>query len=672
MTTGMDRLSLEQKAINTIRMLAVDAVEKANSGHPGMPMGMADCAFVLWTRFLRFNPKDPNWPNRDRFVLSAGHGSMLLYSMLYLSGYEVTLEDLKQFRQWESRTPGHPEYGCLPGVETTTGPLGQGFANGVGMALAAKMAEARLNREGFPIVNHRIFAIVSDGDLMEGISSEAASLAGHLKLGNLIYFYDDNHITIEGSTDLAFSEDVEKRFQSYGWHTVRADGHNLNSIESAIREGIEENERPTLILVRTHIGFGSPNKQDKESCHGAPLGKEEVVKTKQNLGWPLEPTFYVPEEVKAIFQERVKELEKEYEKWQALYQTWRKQFPELADLWDQMYRKKVKPSLEEKLVQAVPPGKPTATRIHGWKVLQLAAEEMPGLVGGSADLAPSTKTIIEKASSIRAGDFSGRNLHFGIREHAMAGILNGMALYGGFIPYGSTFLVFSDYMRPSIRLAALMGLQVIYVFTHDSIFVGEDGPTHQPIEHLAVLRAIPGLTVIRPADGIETAYAWAYALRKQDGPTAICLTRQNVPDLPRPEHFDASLIHKGGYVISPEENGRKLSLILVATGSEVAVAMEAKKILQEKGHNIRVVSMPSTSIFAKQPVSYQKEVIPLEIPVVVIEAGIAQGWRDLIPNPMLFIGMHRFGASAPAEVLAEKFGFTGQAVAEKITAWLQK
>lgn len=668
----MDRMSLEQKAINTIRMLAVDAVEKANSGHPGMPMGMADSAFVLWTRFLRFNPKDPNWPNRDRFVLSAGHGSMLLYSMLYLSGYEVTLEDLKQFRQWESRTPGHPEYGCLPGVETTTGPLGQGFANGVGMALAAKMAEARFNREGFPIINHRIFAIVSDGDLMEGIASEAASLAGHLRLGNLIYLYDDNHITIEGSTDLAFSEDVEKRFQSYGWHTVRADGHNLNSIESAIQAGIEEKERPTLVLVRTHIGFGSPNKQDKESCHGAPLGKEEVLKTKENLGWPLEPTFYVPDEVKTLFQNRVKELEKEYQNWQTLYQAWRKQFPELADLWDQMHRKKIKPSLEEKLVEAVPPGKPTATRIHGWKVLQKAAEEMPGLVGGSADLAPSTKTIIENAGSIRAGDFTGRNLHFGIREHAMGGMLNGMALYGGFIPYGSTFLVFSDYMRPSIRLAALMGLQVIYVFTHDSIFVGEDGPTHQPIEHLAVLRAIPGLTVIRPADGLETAYAWAYALRKQDGPTALCLTRQNVPDLPRPEHFDGNLIHKGGYVISPEENTKKLFLILVATGSEVAVAIEAKKILQEKGHHIRVVSMPSTSIFAKQPVSYQQSVIPPDIPVVVVEAGIAQGWRDLIPNPMLFIGMQRFGASAPAEILAEKFGFTGPAVAEKIMAWLEK
>lgn len=668
----MDTKSLEQKAINTIRMLAVDGVEKANSGHPGMPMGMADCAFVLWTRFLRFNPKNPNWPNRDRFVLSAGHGSMLLYCMLYLCGYEVTLEDLKQFRQWESRTPGHPEYGCVPGVETTTGPLGQGFANGVGMALAAKMAAAWFNREGFPIIDHRVFAIVSDGDLMEGISSEAASIAGHLKLGNIIYLYDDNHITIEGNTDLTFSEDVEKRFQSYGWHTVRADGHDLQSIESAIRAGIEEKERPSLILLRTHIGFGSPNKQDKESCHGAPLGKEEVLKTKENLGWPTEPTFYVPEDVKVLFQERVKELEKTYKEWEGVYQAWRKQFPELADLWDQMHSKKVKPSLEEKLVQAVSLGKPTATRIHGWKVLQVAAEETPGLVGGSADLAPSTKTLIENAPSIRPGDFSGRNFHFGIREHAMGGILNGISLYGGFIPYGSTFLVFSDYMRPPIRLACLMGIQVIYIFTHDSIFVGEDGPTHQPVEHLAALRAIPGLTVIRPADGLETAYAWAYALRKQDGPTAICLTRQNVPDLKRPEEFDASLIHKGGYVISPERDSEKLSLILVGTGSEVAVALDAKQILETKDYNIRVVSMPSVSLFAKQPVSYQESVISPDVPVAVIEAGIAQGWHELIRNSMLFVGMHRFGASAPAEVLAEKFGFTGQAVAEKIMAWLEK
>jgi transketolase len=666
-----DQEKLEQLAVNTIRMLAADGVQKANSGHPGMPMGMADCAFVLWDQFLRYNPGDPNWPNRDRFILSAGHGSMLLYSMLFLTGYEVTIDDLGQFRQWESRTPGHPEYGCLPGVETSTGPLGQGFANAVGMSIASKMMAARFNQGEFTLIDHRIYAIVSDGDLMEGISSEAASIAGHLRLGNLILIYDDNHITIEGKTDLAFSENVEKRFKAFGWHTVKADGHDRKKIAEAVRECVTETTKPSLLLARTHIGYGSPNKQDDASVHGAPLGSEELGRTRRNLGWPPEGDFYVPEGVLGVFRRRAIEIRPEYDSWQERFKAWQNRYPDLAGLWKSMQSKKLPQHLDEILISGLP-GKTSATRIHGWKVLQKAAEAAPGLVGGSADLSPSTKTLIEGSPSIAADHFEGRNLHFGIREHGMGGVLNGMALYGGFIPYGSTFLVFSDYMRPSIRLASIMCVQVIYIFTHDSIFVGEDGPTHQPIEHLAVLRAIPGLTVIRPADGLETAMAYAYALRKQDGPTAICLTRQNVPELARPAGFDRSVILKGGYVLS-YETGKRPDLILVATGSEVGVAMEAKALFAEKGVDARVVSMPSLTVFWKQPAAYRESIVPQDgTPVAVIEAGVGMGWNELTRSPFLFIGMNRFGASAPAEVLAEKFGFTGPLVAEKILKWLKE
>ncbi|HEX9935239.1 MAG TPA: transketolase [bacterium] len=664
-------LPVHALAVNTIRMLAVDGTNKANSGHPGMPMGMADCAFILWNRFLRFNPQDPEWPNRDRFVLSAGHGSMLLYAMLYLSGYEVTLEDLKEFRQWESRTPGHPEYGCLPGVETTTGPLGQGFANGVGMALASKISAARFNRDGHAIIDHRVFAVVSDGDLMEGVSSEAASLAGHLKLGNLVYLYDDNHITIEGNTSLAFSEDVEKRFQAYGWHTIRIDGHDHNQISEALRASLSETSRPSLILARTHIGYGSPNKQDHESVHGAPLGKDETVKTKEHLNWPLSPEFFVPEEVKKIFKDRTDQLRPEYDAWQKRFAEWQKACPDLAELWKRMRSKELPHDLEEQMLSTVT-DKPTATRLAGNKVLQKAAEIVPGLIGGSADLHPSTKTLIEKQESIAPGAFSGRNLHFGVREHAMGGILNGLALYGGWIPYGSTFLVFSDYMRPSIRLSALIGTQVIYVFTHDSIFVGEDGPTHQPIEHVAALRIIPNLIVLRPADSLETALSWSYALRHQDGPTVICLTRQNVPNLTRPVDFAPRNVYKGGYILS-KEKGSKPDVVLVATGSEVNVAVGAKEILTQGGKDVRVISMPSVDLFGRQPKEVQDAIVPRKgVPIVVIEAGVPQGWRDITDGPFLFIGMHRFGASAPQEILAEKFGFTAKSVAEKTLGWLGK
>jgi len=666
-----DQDKLEQLAVNTIRMLAADGVQKANSGHPGMPMGMADCAFVLWNRFMKYNPKDPNWPNRDRFILSAGHGSMLLYSILFLTGYEVTIDDLSQFRQWESRTPGHPEYGCLPGVETSTGPLGQGFANAVGMAIASKMMAERFNRGEFTLIDHRVYAIVSDGDLMEGISSEAASIAGHLRLGNLILIYDNNRITIEGKTDLAFSENVERRFKAFGWHTVKADGHDRKKIADALRECVAETSKPSLVLARTHIGYGSPNKQDDASAHGAPLGTEELEMTRRNLGWPPEGEFVVPDGVLEIFRRRAAEVQNEYHAWHGRFKAWQSRYPNLAGVWKSTHSKKLPQHLDEILISALP-GKTSATRIHGWKVLQKAAEAVPGLVGGSADLSPSTKTQIEGSASIAADRFGGRNFHFGIREHGMGGILNGMALYGGFIPYGSTFLVFSDYMRPSIRLASLMCIQVIYIFTHDSIFVGEDGPTHQPIEHLAVLRAIPGLTVIRPADGLETAMAYAYALRKQDGPTAICLTRQNVPELARPAGFDRSVILKGGYTLLPE-TGKKPDVILVATGSEVGIAVESRALLANQGMDARVVSMPSLTVFWKQPAAYRESIVPQDgTPVAVIEAGVGMGWSELTRSRFLFIGMNRFGASAPAEVLAEKFGFTGPLVAEKIQKWLKE
>ncbi|MBW1790750.1 MAG: transketolase [Deltaproteobacteria bacterium] len=671
MDRSPDEKKLHQLAVNTIRMLAVDAIQKANSGHPGLPMGMADCAFVLWARYLKFSPEDPLWPDRDRFVLSAGHGSMLLYSLLHLAGFDLSMDELKQFRQFGSRTPGHPEYGCTPGVETTTGPLGQGFANGVGMALAAKIMAERFQGSDFNPVTHRVFGIVSDGDLMEGVASEAASLAGHLKLGNLIYIYDHNQITIEGKTGLAFSEDVAMRFKAYGWNTISIDGHNLDEIDRAIEDGISNKEQPSLILAKTHIGYGSPNKQDKASVHGAPLGGEEVIKTKENLGWPLEPGFLVPDEVKDLFRKRNVVLKSEYDNWQTGFAEWKKKHSNLAMEMEQCQNRCLPDDLEKQLIQCLP-DKPVATRISGSAVLNRAAELCPFLYGGSADLAPSTKTMITDSTSIGPEHFKGRNLHFGIREHGMGGILNGMTLYGGIVPYGSTFLVFSDYMRPSIRLAALMKIQVIYVFTHDSIFVGEDGPTHQPAEQIAALRSIPGLSVIRPADSLETAMAWAFALRRKDGPTALCLTRQTVQNIERPCDFKAEDIQKGGYLLSIGK-GDEPDLVIVASGSEVSVAVDSKKILESKGRHARVISMPSLDVFNDQPEEYRQQLIPENgIPTVVVEAGVSQGWFALTRNPMLMIGIDRFGASAPATDLADHFGFTGEAVADKILAWLEE
>jgi len=664
----MTNTELKKLAANTIRILAAEGVQKANSGHPGMPMGMADVAMILWTEFLKHNPDDPKWYNRDRFILSAGHGSMLIYTLLHLSGYDVTIDDLKSFRQWGSRTAGHPEYGLLPGIETTTGPLGQGFGNGVGMATASKMIAARFNDEKNQLFgNHYIYAIVSDGDLMEGISHEAASIAGHLKLGNIIYFYDDNHITIEGKTEITFSEDIQKRFESYGWQVLRTDAYDHDGIRKAIIEAQNEKEKPTLIITRSHIGYGSPNKVDTAEVHGAPLGADELLATKKNLGWPVDKEFYVPDEVRKLFEERKNELKKIYDHWQNDFENWKKSNPEKADLLNKYLNNWLPENLEEELLAAAPK-EPNATRSLSSKVIQKIAQLVPNFIGGSADLAPSTNTYMKDFESIAPNKFNGRNFHFGIREHAMGAIINGIALYGGFRPFGATFFVFSDYMRPTIRLAAIMEIPVIYVFTHDSIFVGEDGPTHQPVEHLAVLRAIPNVTVIRPADGIETAMAWSIALRHKEGPVALILTRQKIEAFERDSDFNPKDIQKGAYIVSREREG-KLDLVIAASGSEVPVASEAKKILSND-LSIRVVSIPSRELFEKQSDEYKKSLFPDNVPVVIIEAASMTGWGDLFRQKLLRIGIERFGASAPYKILAEKFGLTGKQVAEKIKNWI--
>ncbi len=655
---------LDALAVNTIRMLAADAVQQAKSGHPGMPMGMADVAYVLWTKFLSFNPKDPAWPNRDRFVLSAGHGSMLLYAMLHLCGYEVSLEDIKQFRQLGSITPGHPEFGVTPGVECTTGPLGQGFANGVGMALASRIMASKFNSLDYLLIDHYVYAICSDGDLMEGISHEAASLAGHLGLGNLIYVYDDNRITIEGKTDLAYSDDVARRFEGYGWHTDRIDGHDRAQVERAILAAQGEKEHPTLILARTHIGFGSPGKQDTAGAHGEPLGDDELLATKRNLGWPEEPRFLVPEEVREVFRQRVEYLAPIYEDWQQMLAEFREDESELAGVWDAMWSRRVPADIAAKLAAAAGDAK-DATRNIGGNVIQVAAQEVPSLYGGSADLAPSTKTLLKGEADISRGQFSGRNLHFGVREHAMGSVATGMAMYGSFIPYGSTFLVFSDYMRPPIRLAALSHVQAIYVFTHDSIFVGEDGPTHEPIEHVASLRAMPNLWVYRPATGPETAAAWTAALGRAKGPTVMCLTRQSLPPLPPPA--DPEDLHRGAYVVVDCDGAPEL--VIIGTGSEAHLAVGAAQALQVEGVKVRAVSMPCWEAFEAQEEDYRRQVLPPGAARVAVEAGCSMGWERYLGRCGLFIGMDRFGASAPYQALAEHFGFTVEKVMARIREW---
>ncbi len=656
---------LDQLCINTIRTLVMDGVQKAKSGHPGMPMGTADLAYVLWTRFLKHNPANPAWPDRDRFVLSAGHGSMLLYSLLHLTGYDLPLEELKNFRQWSSRTPGHPEYGLTPGIETTTGPLGQGFANGVGMAIAESFLAATFNQPGFPIFDHFTYAIVSDGDLMEGVSHEAASLAGHLGLGKLIYLYDDNEISIEGSTDLTFTEDVPARFRAYNWHVQEVDGYDMDGIEAAIRAAQKETKRPSLIVCHTHIAYGSPNKQDTAGAHGAPLGEEEVRLTKEALGWPAETHFFIPEEALAVFRQAVEHGRQAEAQWRETFERYQASYPEEATLLETLWAGRLPDGWAETLPTFAPADGPLATRKASGAVLNALAQALPTLIGGSADLAPSNVTLLKGFADWQHETPAGRNLRFGVREHTMGSILNGMALHGGLLPYGGTFLVFSDYMRPPVRLAAMMGLPVVYVWTHDSVWIGEDGPTHQPVEQLAALRAIPNLVLIRPADGNETAAAWRVALERRDGPTALALTRQKLPVLFETTHNPAEKVTRGAYVLA--DSSGIPSVLLIASGSEVHLALEARDLLAQKGIAVRVVSMPSWELFDAQPTSYREAVLPPQVTArLAIEAGVTQGWAKYVGLAGDVMGLDRFGASAPYKVLMEKFGFTAEAVVERV------
>jgi transketolase len=659
---SQEEMKLLKKTANTVRGLTMDAIQKANSGHPGMPMGMASAAVVLWYRHLKHNPADPKWHNRDRFVLSAGHGSMLLYSLLHLTGYDLPMSELKSFRQWKSRTPGHPEHGLTPGVETTTGPLGQGISNAVGMTIAERWLAARYNRRGFELINHHTYVIASDGELMEGVSHESCALAGHLKLGKLIVLYDNNHISIDGSTEMTFTEDVLKRFEAYGWHTQSVDGLNAVEVESAIQAAKAETTRPSIISCRTIIGYGSPNKEGTAEVHGSPLGKDEVPLAKKQLGWPVEPEFYIPDDVAVQTQiclEKGKQWQRE---WKKLLDAYKSAHPELFKEFSRVFNNELAAGWDADL-PTFPAGSSLATRAASGKVLDAISPRIPQLIGGSADLTPSNNTLPKNERSLTPDDFSGRYIRFGVREHGMAAILSGMALHGGVIPYGGTFLVFSDYMRPSIRLAALMEQRVIYVFTHDSIGLGEDGPTHQPIEHLNALRVIPNLVVIRPADASETLEAWKIALNRKDGPTALILTRQKLPVLDREKegYASASEAAKGAYAILRQEHP---DVLLISNGSEVHLTLDAEKILREKGVNARVVSMPSFEIFDKQPQTYQKSVLPPNITArVAVEAGSTLGWHKYVGLIGEIVGIDHFGASAPYEEIYRGFGLTPEAIA---------
>lgn len=661
---------IDQKCVTAIRMLAVDAVEKAKSGHPGMPLGSAAMAYVLWTKCMRHSPHNPQWPDRDRFVLSAGHGSALLYSLLHLSGYDLALDDLKAFRQWGSKTPGHPEFGHTPGVETTTGPLGQGLANAVGMAMAERFLATRFNKQNHELVNHFTYALVGDGCLMEGVTHEAASLAGTLKLGKLICLYDDNHISIEGDTDLSFTEDTVKRFAAYGWQTLTVeDGNDLAAIEAAIRTAQADEGRPSFIAVRTEIGYGSPNKQGTAGAHGEPLGAAEMKLTKQFYAWPEEP-FQVPEEVLTHLRQ-VLDHGKEWEKqWLTKFVSYEKAYPTETELWSRVIAGLLPVNWAQALPQFPADKKGTATRAASGDVLQAVAAAVPNLLGGSADLAPSTKTLLKGEADFSAADYGGRNLRFGVREHAMGAIMNGLAIHGGLIPYGATFLVFADYMRPAIRLAALMRQKVIYIFTHDSIGLGEDGPTHQPIEHVASLRIIPGLTVLRPADANETVAAWKLAMTV-DGPVALILTRQNVPTIDHSRYHALGEASQGGYAI--ERGGDKPDIVLMGTGSEVSLVLEAADQLLQYGVTARVVSLPSWELFEQQPVEYRQSILPASLAKrIAIEAGSTFGWSCYTGEHGLTIGINHFGASAPAEILYEKFGLTVDAVVNAARKMLNK
>jgi len=653
---------LDQLCINTIRTLSLDAVQKANSGHPGLPLGAAPMAYVLWTRFLRHNPQNPKWENRDRFLLSAGHGSMLIYSLLHLTGYDLSLDELKNFRQWGSKTPGHPEYGLTPGVEITTGPLGQGFANGVGMAMGAAHLGAKFNKPDSKLVDHFVYAIVSDGDLMEGVAAEAASLAGHLKLGKLIYLYDDNHVTIEGFTSLAFSEDVPKRFEAYGWHTqVVTDGNNLDEIEMAIRVAQSVEDAPSLISVKTTIGFGMPTQGTRKAHSDAP-GEDAVRETKRHLGWPEDKQFYIPDEALAHFREAIPRGERLEAEWHSLVEKYTEQHSEEAETWRMMMSAELPRGWEEHLPK-FEDAKPVATRVASGEVINALAPVLPMLIGGSADLGVSNNTDIKESHSFAAGAYDGRILHFGVREHAMGSTLTGISLNGGLIPFGGTFMTFSDYMRPAIRLAALSEVQVIYVFTHDSVGLGEDGPTHQPIEHLAALRAIPHLFVIRPADPAEVSEAWRIAILRRHAPTALALTRQKVPVIDRKRFATADGLRRGAYVLADAEAPR---LILIATGSEVSLALEAHEKLQAEGVPSRVVSMPCWELFEEQSREYRDQVFPSSITArLAIEAGVREGWDRYVGPSGDVICLDRFGASAPGDVALRELGFNVENVLER-------
>lgn len=664
--------TIEKLGIDTVRVLAADAVQKADSGHPGTPMGLAPVGHVLWNSFMNYNPKNPNWENRDRFILSCGHACLLQYIYLYLTGYDVTLDDLKNFRQLHSKTAGHPEYGLLPGIEVTTGPLGQGFANGVGMSIAQKHLAKRYNKPGFNLFDYHIYAICSDGDLMEGVSAEAASMAGHLGLGNLIYIYDDNQITIEGETSLAFSEDVTERFQAYGWHVQSVtDGNDIAAISTAIKNAQKEKARPSLIKVRTHIGFGSPNKVDTAASHGAALGEDEVKLVKENLGFDPQKYFSVNKEVLEFYGKKKNEGKEKESEWNKMFLSYKKRYPEQAKEYEWSKEGKLPKNWDEDVPVFSPDEKGMATRKASGKILNILATKLPLLMGGSADLAPSTDTNLNEDTSFTSQNFSGRNFHFGIREHAMGAVLNGIALTKGFIPFGGTFLIFSDYMRPPIRLAAIMGIKPVYIFTHDSIGLGEDGTTHQPVEQLIGLRSVPNLTVIRPADANETVVAWLYTLKHQGGPIAIILTRQAIPILDQKKLGIAKNLEKGAYILSDCSNNP--DIILMATGSEVHLILEAQKQLLAKHHiNARIVSFPSWELFEKQSTSYKESVLPKKIRKrLAVEAGSPIGWQKYTTDDGATLGIDKFGESAPGKEVMKEYGFSIESIINKVKRMLK-
>jgi transketolase len=650
--------ALREQAINTIRFLSADGVQAANSGHPGLPMGAAAMAYTIWTRHLRHNPKNPGWINRDRFVLSGGHGSMLLYSLLHLTGYDLSLQELKNFRQWGSKTPGHPEYGHTPGVETTTGPLGQGFSNGVGMAIATKFLASRFNRDDFNLINHNIFAIVTDGDLMEGVASEAASLAGHLHLGNLIYLYDDNQITIDGNTDIAFTENRADRFSAYGWHVQTVlDGNDVDEIDAAIRQAKLES-RPSLISVRTQIGYGLPNRAGTPQAHGEPPGAEELKGAKENLGWPLEPDFFIPDEVLSFYRLAVEKGAEAEEAWQTELNSYREEFPGRAKEFDRILKGELPENWDAGIPTFSEDPKGMATRVASGKVLNAIAPNLPDLIGGSADLTPSTKTWIDGSPSFQPPEYAGRNINFGVREHGMGAMVNGMAFYPGIIPFGATFLVFSDYMRGALRISSFSGLLSIWVFTHDSIGLGEDGPTHQPVEHALALRSMPNMTVIRPCDANEVAEAWRAAILNQNGPTALLLSRQGVPTLSRETFNSAEGLHRGAYILA-DFGEETPDLILMATGSEVSLMVEAGEKLQSLGKKVRLVSFPSWELFSQQDQDYQDTVFPPSVTArISVEAGVTLGWERWVGSSGRSIGVDMYGSSAPYQTIYENYGLT--------------